>query len=118
MWNLVRCITLAVGVLVMTACSSNATIYQLKNVVNKGEATIVVTQNDKLIINATADAPQWWHMTPDKNAAKHLSFELHKNKRQHTLTFDKQGEFTVTSTTKDSSGQGAQMSRVLTFVVE
>lgn len=118
MWNLVRCITLAIGVLVMTACSSSAAVYQLNNVVNKGEATVVVTPNDKLIINANADSPQWWHMTPDKNANQYLSFELHNNKRQHTLTFTKKGKFTVTSTKKSSSNSHASLSRVLTFVVD
>ena len=118
MWNFVRRIMLVAGALVMVACSSNATVYQLKNVVNKGEATIVVSQNDRIIINAGTDSPQWWHMTPDKNAAEYLSFELHNNKRQHTLTFNKKGKFTVTSTQKSSSSSHASLSRVLTFVVD
>lgn len=118
MWSGVRYLMLAVGVFVIAACSSHSTVFQLKNIANKGEAIISVSQNDKLIVNSAADSQSWWKMTPDKNAAQHLSFELHKNKRQHTLTFDKKGEFTVTSVKKDSSGQRAQFSRVLTFVVE
>ena len=113
-----RCLMLIVSTLIIAACSSQPEVHQLKNIVNNSQQTIAVRQGDTLVINSMRNALQWWQMTPDKNASQHLSFKLYNNKRQHTLTFEKKGEFTVTNTKKHASGQGAQFRRVLTFVVD
>lgn len=117
MWNRIRFAILALSLSFVTACNSTQAVYQIGNLAQQGQSTIVISVNDKIIVNASADRHEWWVLYAGKNTNKSLSFDLYNNKRQHTLTFSQPGEYEVTTIKKSSTGQLAQFRRTLTFVV-
>ena len=72
---------------------------------------------DKVVINSHSKTDPWWIIYPGKNAHKHLEIKAHPNQRQYSLMFNQPGEYRITGTQKTASGEMANFTRSLTFVV-
>ena len=96
---------------------SKQSMYSLETLATQSKARVELSLNDVITVNTTNNTPQWWVLTADKNSTKKLNFKFHVNNRQHTLSFNKPGEFNVVAVKSTSHSQVAQYSRNLTLVV-
>ena len=117
----IRFATLIIFTVSLLGCKNNhetkQSMYSLETLATQSKARVELNLNDKITINTNNNTPQWWVLTADKNSTKQLTFKFYANNRQHTLSFNKPGEFNVVAVKNTSQSQVAQYSRNITLVV-
>jgi hypothetical protein len=124
--SLKNTLTLTIGIFVLAACNApsasnnnlakNST-FRLVNIINQSSEKFTLSVNDEVVINSHSKTDPWWIIYPGKNAHKHLKIKAHPNQRQYSLMFNQPGEYRITGTQKTASGEMANFTRSLTFVV-